>query len=138
MTTYTEVEAFGEVEAFENEEEGRKAPPAPFWTVAIYLVDQAYGGPEEGGWWYQCGERVDHALDGIPPEFIFNSFNPANGKSAEKCAQDFAGILQVLLDRGPNMGRRDISSVLSTGRYNAQVYNGHPPKHYPERRPHYE
>ena len=26
-----------------------------FYTVAIYLIDRAYGGPEEGGWYYDCG-----------------------------------------------------------------------------------
>lgn len=119
------------------EQEDRKARE-PFWTVAIYLIDLAYGGPEEGGWYYQCGERIDHALEGIPAEFTFNSFNPAAGKTAEEHAIAFAEQLQKLLDAGPNKGRRDISSVLSEGRYNAQVYNGHPPHHYPETRPHYE
>lgn len=23
-----------------------------------YLTDRLYGGPEEGGWWYDCGEPV--------------------------------------------------------------------------------
>jgi hypothetical protein len=27
-----------------------------------YLVHQAYGGPEEGGWWYECGEPVNSFL----------------------------------------------------------------------------
>ena len=26
------------------------------YTVAIFFVDRAYGGPEEGGWWYDFGE----------------------------------------------------------------------------------
>jgi len=25
------------------------------YTVAVYICDRAYGGPEEGGWWYDCG-----------------------------------------------------------------------------------
>ena len=25
----------------------------------IYQCSQAYGGPEEGGWWYSCGELID-------------------------------------------------------------------------------
>jgi hypothetical protein len=28
-----------------------------YW-VAIYLIDLAYGGSEEGGWWYQAGALV--------------------------------------------------------------------------------
>lgn len=122
----------------EAAEAARKAAEPPFWTVAIYRIDLAYGGPEEGGWYYQCGERIDHPLDGIPAEFTFNSFNPTGGKTAEECANEFAGQLQQLLDAGPNKGRREISSVLSDGRYDAQVHNGHPPHRYPETRPHYE
>lgn len=26
--------------------------------INVYLHDRAYGGPEEGGWWYSCGEVV--------------------------------------------------------------------------------
>lgn len=41
------------------------------WWVAVYEVDQAYGGPEEGGWWYSTGEvrqsipakSYDHAVE---------------------------------------------------------------------------
>ena len=35
--------------------------PAKWWCVALYETDRAYGGPEEGGWWYTCGWLVDHA-----------------------------------------------------------------------------
>src|SRR5947207_1725457 len=30
--------------------------PAGFFSVAVYRCDRAYGGPEEGGWWYDFGE----------------------------------------------------------------------------------
>jgi hypothetical protein len=26
------------------------------WFVGVYTVDRAYGGPEEGGWWFDTGE----------------------------------------------------------------------------------
>ena len=29
--------------------------PAEWWSVAVYETDIAYGGPEEGGWYYDCG-----------------------------------------------------------------------------------
>jgi hypothetical protein len=35
--------------------------PALWWCVAVYTSDRAYGGPEEGGWWYNCGGLVEHA-----------------------------------------------------------------------------
>lgn len=28
------------------------------WFVGVYLVDRVYGGPEEGGWWFDAGELV--------------------------------------------------------------------------------
>lgn len=34
--------------------------PAKWWAVAMYEESTAYGGPEEGGWWYAVGELVDH------------------------------------------------------------------------------
>lgn len=109
-------------------------PEAPFsfWTVAIYLVDRSYGGPEEGGWWYDAGERQDYEIDSINPTFMLSVFY------AEQRAYNFADALQSLLNEGPNKGRRPISSMASTGRYQALVYNGHPPKHFPEVAPHYE
>jgi hypothetical protein len=36
--------------------------PCPAWStlyLAVYELDQNYGGPEEGGWWYDSGEVVD-------------------------------------------------------------------------------
>jgi hypothetical protein len=35
--------------------------PAEWWCVAVYTSNRAYGGPEEGGWWYDCGGLVEHA-----------------------------------------------------------------------------
>ena len=34
-------------------------------TVCLYNIWQNYGGPEEGGWWYEAGEPLQH-------HFIFN------------------------------------------------------------------
>ena len=34
---------------------------AQWWCVAVYETDRAYGGPEEGGWWYSVGWLVEHA-----------------------------------------------------------------------------
>ena len=119
-------------EAEEREHREPEPTPAPFWTVAIYLIDRSYGGPEEGGWYYTSGDRVDHVLDGVPGSWLLTVYD-----TEEQC-EVFVKQLQDLLDKTVNVGRRDIGSVLSTGRYQAEVYNGHPPKHYPETRPHYE
>jgi hypothetical protein len=93
------------------------------YTVAVYLVELAYGGPEEGGWWYQCGELVRQ----------MRTF-----KSEER-ASLYCMRLNELLKVTLNKGRRPISSVASNGRYNAEVMNGRcAPAGIPERRPHYE
>ena len=36
--------------------------PARWFSVAIYSMDRAYGGPEEGGWYYDVGHRVDETV----------------------------------------------------------------------------
>lgn len=30
----------------------------PAWWVNVYSVERLYGGPEEGGWWYDAGTPV--------------------------------------------------------------------------------
>jgi hypothetical protein len=118
-------------EAFEETE--REAPAPAFYTVAIYLVTLGYGGPEEGGWWFDRGELVDDLE-------LVNGCNLAIPKIfvTEEEACKAAEMIQDQLDASVNKGRRPISSVLSTGRYHAEVHDGYPPKHYPETRPHYE
>jgi len=92
------------------------------YSVAVYLCDREYGGPEEGGWWFDTGDIVK----------LIRTF-----KSEEK-AIAFADRMQRLIDRIINKGRRPISSVLSEGQYFAEVHDGLPPEHYPTTRPHYE
>lgn len=98
-----------------------EAPPKAF-IVSVYLVDQAYGGPEEGGWWYETGELVRMVR-------IFKN---------EKSAYRFCVRLNDRLRATLNKGRREISSVLSDGRYAADVHEDRAPEHYPAQRPHYE
>ena len=92
------------------------------YVVAVYLCDRAYGGPEEGGWWYDTGEMAR----------IIRTFKD------EERAVAHATRMNRLLDATINKGRREISSVLSDGRYCAEVHENIAPHHYPERRPHYE
>ena len=73
------------------------------YIVAVYLCDRAYGGPEEGGWWYDTGEMVR----------IIRAF-----KDEERAAAH-ATRMNGLLNATINKGRREISSVLSDGRYYA-------------------
>ena len=63
-------------------------------VVAFYEIDRAWGGPEEGGWWYDCGELA-RVLKVVP--------------SAD-AAHDLAARANRLMDR-LQRGRRDVGSV---------------------------
>lgn len=101
------------------------AQPSVF-SVAAYLVDMAYGGPEEGGWWYEAGEPVVDSDLPLPAFFT-------DREEARLAVQ----TMQKTLDATVNVGRRPIGSVLSEGRYRARMEAGLP-KPFPETLPHYE
>ena len=102
-------------------------PRKPRWyTVAVYDCDKSFGGPEEGGWWFDCGTRCD---DYVPTIHL-------TVEDARKAARE----MQEELDNGPNNdgGNHDLSSVCCTGRLMAYVEDEYPAKYFPEVRPHYE
>jgi hypothetical protein len=91
------------------------------YTVAFYEIDRAYGGPEEGGWWFDTGRL----------ERIARTF-----KSRDK-AHAYAGRANRLLSI-MQRDLRDVGSVLySGGRYQAEVWDGPPAPFYPQNRPVY-
>lgn len=95
------------------------------YIVAVYECNMEFGGPEEGGWWFDSG-----SLTRIMKVF-----------KSEDLAYDYARKLNNKLKSrvtGPNFGRHDYSSVVSEGEYRAYVYDDHAPKYFPEERPHYE
>lgn len=103
-------------------------------NVAVYMVDRTYGGPEEGGWYYDYGVIVDHPLDGIEPSELVRLFAVSDLEGA----QEWRNELQDKLNAGVNKGRRGISSVLSAGRYEAIMGDGLPVERWPMARPYYE
>jgi len=95
------------------------------YFVTVYLTDLAYGGAEEGGWYYGCGEREKGRRI-----FAFDD---------EDHAEKFCFRYNRRLCKWVNKGRRSISSVLSQGEYTACFYEDKfPPDYYPEERPYYE
>lgn len=91
------------------------------WVIAFYELDRRYGGPEEGGWWYNTGQLVR----------IFRTV-----KSEER-ARLLANRANHILDLVQK--RKDIYSMAySGGRYCAEVYQDKCPEYWPERRPFYE
>jgi hypothetical protein len=95
------------------------------FVVAVYEVDRCFGGAEEGGWWYDAGSLVRVMR-------VFRS---------EDKAYDYSSQLNRKLNSrvfGPNEGRRELSSVLSDGEYQARVFENTAPESFPDRRPHYD
>ena len=92
------------------------------YVVAFYKVDQQYGGPEEGGWWFDSG-------------VLCRVFKVCKTKDeAYRTARRANDILYVLQRDLPS-----VSSVLYTGgRYMACVYENSAVPFYPEHRPYYE
>ena len=96
-------------------------PSGALYYVNEYLVDQAYGGPEEGGWWYEYG-----------------TFVRCIGKYGDinlACRIQYGW--QKTLDTGVNNGRRPITSVISEGLYIVRLEND-VGQDYPRHRPYYE
>jgi hypothetical protein len=90
--------------------------------LAFYEVDRAYGGPEEGGWWYDCGQLVRI----ITTE---RTVTRANALAAR------ANGLLARLQRS----KRTIDSVAyDGGRHAVMVFERVAPAHFPAERPCYE
>lgn len=97
-------------------------------SVAIYETNRSWGGPHEGGWWYDTGEptkRPDLAV-------LTRVFNDEDDARAY-----LESIRETALQANREEGRREPSSVLCNGWYAAELHDGYP-KPYPETKPHYE
>lgn len=88
-----------------------------------YETDRAYGGPEEGGWWFDTGRFIK-----CHGEFADDRFDEAiaarkklDGYLAEK-----------------REGLHAPSSVLSEGRWPQIYVEDEPGMDFPQERPHYE
>jgi hypothetical protein len=108
---------------YEDEVPAEEARTSRLFSVAIYHEQLCWGGPEEGGWWFSAGEL----LPDRPVRYFRN----------EEAAYRFCRRLNHLIDLLVKH-RYEYSSVLSEGQLAARVEAGHPVKHYPETRPHYE
>lgn len=99
-------------------------------SIAVFDVCKAYGGSEEGGWWFDAGQLE------TSPELV------AMGKfvETEQEAIKIRDEIQTVLDADWNVGDRrfDLSSTISGGKYLAMIHEGWPPTHFPATRPHYE
>jgi hypothetical protein len=92
------------------------------WYAGIYETNREYGGPEEGGWWYNTGSLVDT----LGP---FNSRDEAEAAGRHACQEG---------DWQNEPGADDSSIVYSGGNYTWDTCQGKPPEYYPEETPYYE
>lgn len=101
-----------------------------FYAIAIVREWMCYGGPEEGGWWYDAGEPV---TEGDAPTFtrIFTDMDEAFAYCRN--------LNETVVD---NMNKEtfdhEYSSVLGGERFSAHFYEDEYPTPYPDERPHYE
>lgn len=96
-----------------------------YWCAAVYLEDKAFGGHEEGGWWFTCGEPVINYSAPFPIYWCAGQ-RPKDAIAAMKawCEEE-------------NKDRPSISSVLSEGVYVVHIVRNRQPQHYPSQRPYY-
>lgn len=83
--------------------------------VAVYECDREYGGPEEGGWWFESGELV-HKIT-VP-------------------AGEVRQVIARLKQTYPYTGKRG-SVNYSGGDYSIEVWDEQPPVRFPKERPYY-
>lgn len=98
-----------------------------WWSVAIYECNLAYGGPEEGGWWYDCGQVY---IDREAPPIIVSKREDI--PAAREKLREYIKTAEL------NKGRYDTSSVLCNGYYEVRVFENELPTYFPKERPHYE
>lgn len=99
---------------------GLKPTEGPIFRVNVYLVDKAYGGPEEGGWWFDTG--------------VFRqSHHCADAEEAQRTLK----TLEAWCASENQRRRSDTGSVLSEGKYVARIEH-HGGADWPAERPHYE
>lgn len=93
----------------------------PKTFVNVYIRDRAYGGPEEGGWWYDtCYPIEEDCQQYRTKQRALTAYEEMKKKYDEE-----------------NEGRPPISSVISRGIYEVRL-EAYPAEGWPKSRPHYE
>lgn len=92
------------------------------YVLAFYEIDRAWGGPEEGGWWYDTGTLV----------------RPFRVVRSKERAYHLAARANRLITR-LQRNKRSVGSVIyDGGRYACKVFSPTAPEFYPPVPPHYE
>lgn len=109
--------------------------------VNAYLTNRAYGGPEEGGWWYDTGDllatkplTLTHPFSGDRySDFItHHDLNIDDAHAVALIEIELWKEHEHLHDE-----KHDVGSVICDGRLELSLDTG-PGQSYPRERPHYE
>ena len=90
------------------------------YIIALYEIDRAYGGAEEGGWWYDAGVSLESRR-----LWPWQRVEVLRAALVSKHATE------------DDLNDRPLSSVLSRGRVHTRLET-HRGRTWPARRPHYE
>lgn len=90
--------------------------------LAFYEIDREYGGPEEGGWWFDSGTFVRAIGIYFDDESAVRAMRRANR------------LLERLQRHKPQVE----SCLYDGGRHRAYTFTGLPPERFPAMRPRYE
>jgi len=104
-------------------------PEFPRFYIHKHDIRQEYGGPEEGGWWYESGVPVE---GWNPEEHVFFDEDAA-----------YAECRRLNYDEGVRAQAEEdyeYTSVLSykSTHYSYDVQDDPTPYYYPDHKPHYE
>ena len=99
------------------------------YSTTIYFTERRFGGPEEGGWYYDTYEPLDSEELAELKVSTLKTVTQAGGIKVGKL------LFQPIVDK-LNEGRRPLHSVLSDGVYTILTIEG-PPHPMPDRRPTY-
>lgn len=91
------------------------------FVIGFYAIDRAFGGPEEGGWYYETGSLVRLHC-------VLCDEGKANARAARA---------NQLLERVQRHSRPVSSVAYDGGRYRAIVWDSNPPSAFPETAPQY-
>lgn len=114
------------IRALQDYKEERTMESADMLYINRYWVESMYGGPEEGGWWY---DEYTPALTHGPFAYGTPEFHRALAE-ARNWEKDYLHIKQT-------HGERDRHSVIGTADP-AVLIEDHEARIYPEHTPHYE
>ena len=105
--------------------------------VNVYEADRAYGGPEEGGWWYDVRTPAYEVENVVYVDGEFGREVVSYDRRLISCKVPYRiahRVADKLREKYPHTGRR--GSVLGGEDYDV-VIQDHPPRHSPSERPHY-